>query len=147
MCDTKKRANVYSIMCNHIVKEQILQNTCLVCFLTNKRLVEVTNQHRHLQQCIHCITAITLLYVVLPVCIFWVKKWFYHYTPNILKITISKWPRLDQLDNRSYSKVQLTTFTTYNMKIEVGPALILELFDSFESTIDPDYTPKFSPNL
>ena len=42
---------------------------------------------------------------------------------NILKITISKWPRLDWLDNGSYSTIQPTTFITYNMNIEVYPAL------------------------
>ena len=42
------------------------------------------------------------------------------------------------------STIQLTHISTSNMRIGVRPA-ILELFDFFESKIDPDYTPKFSP--
>ena len=49
-------------------------------------------------------------------------------TPNILKIAISKRQWLNRIDNRSYSTIYSTTFTTYNMKIEVRPA-ILEFFD------------------
>ena len=41
---------------------------------------------------------------------------------------VQKRPRLDQLDNGSYSTIQPTTFTTYNMKIGVWPA-ILKFFD------------------
>ena len=49
-------------------------NTCLVCFLTNKRLVKVTNRHYNLQQYIHCITASALLYVVFADFYFFGKK-------------------------------------------------------------------------
>eukprot|EP00751_Fragilariopsis_kerguelensis_P046667 CAMPEP_0170978884 /NCGR_PEP_ID=MMETSP0736-20130129/1468_1 /TAXON_ID=186038 /ORGANISM="Fragilariopsis kerguelensis, Strain L26-C5" /LENGTH=59 /DNA_ID=CAMNT_0011401345 /DNA_START=1018 /DNA_END=1195 /DNA_ORIENTATION=- len=57
---------------------------------------------------------------------------------------MTKMARLDQLDNGSNSTIQLPHIPTNNLKIGVWPAL-LELFDFFESKIDPDYTPKFSP--
>ena len=42
-------------------------------------------------------------------------------TPNTLKITISKCPQLDQLDNRSsYSTIQPTPFLTNNTKVGIG---------------------------
>ena len=46
----------------------------------------------------------------------------------------------------NYSTNTYISTSNINMKIEVGPG-IFHLFDSFESKIDPDYTPKFSPNL
>ena len=49
-----------------------------------------------------------------------------------------KWLSLDQLDNGSYSTIQHATFTTYNMKIGVYPAL-LEFLDFLESIIDNNH--------
>ena len=86
--------------------------------------------------------------VVRGIClfVFFLSKSGSYYMPNILKITLSTWPRLDRLENRSYSIIQPHIFTTYNMKIKVWPA-ILDFFDFLESKIDPDYTPKFSQIL
>ena len=53
---------------------------------------------------------------------------------KISKSTRSKWLQLDQLDNRSYYTIQPTTITTYNMKIELRPA-ILEFFDFFSQKL------------
>ena len=50
------------------------------------------------------------------------------------KSTCPKWPRLDQLDNKSYSTIQLLTYPTYIMKIEVGPAF-LEFFDNLSQKL------------
>ena len=44
------------------------------------------------------------------------------------KSTRPKWPRVYRLDNRSYSTIQPTTFTTYTMKIAVG-GLLFGLLD------------------
>ena len=58
-----------------------------------------------------------------------------------------KWPsRLDRLDNGSNSTIQQTHISASNMKTGLGPA-ILELIIFFETKIDPDYTPNFSPIL
>ena len=51
------------------------------------------------------------------------------HSKSCIKARLPKWPRQDQLDNGSYSTIQPPTCTTYNMKIEVWPA-ILKFFDN-----------------
>ena len=50
------------------------------------------------------------------------------------KSTRPKWLRLDQLDNRFYSIIHPPTFTTYNIKIGVWPA-ILKFFDTLSQKL------------
>ena len=56
------------------------------------------------------------------------------HSKSCTKSRCPKWPRLDQLDNGFYSIIQPSTFITYNMKIEVRPAL-LEFFDFFSQKL------------
>ena len=43
----------------------------------------------------------------------------YKYKKSAKNQLVKKWPRVYQLDNRSYSTIQPTTFITYTMKIGV----------------------------
>ena len=85
------------------------------------RLVEVTIRHHHLLKCNHSKTVIAPMYVVSPVCsLFFVKIGTRRHI-NILKITISKWPRLDWLDNGFYSTIQPPTHIPHILwRLEYG---------------------------
>ena len=68
------------------------------------------------------------------------------YTLIFSKSTHPKLPWVYLLDNGSYSTIQSPKYPTYIMKIEVWPALFgIPFF--LRQKFDPDYTPKFSPNL
>ena len=101
---------------------------------------KVTIQCHNLLRYKHNSTVLILMYVVLPVFFLWssnVSKKQLIFSESLCQ----KWPWLYYLDNRSYSTIQPSIFSTYNnLRLKYGqPFWNCSIF---ESNIDPDYTPK-----